>query len=73
MENNFENLMERYKEISNLLEEDNLTIEDNINLYKESQEIYIMLQEIIENHKITINSIREKNVWSVLFRKRKIW
>lgn len=73
MENNFENLMERYKEISNLLEDDNLTIEENIDLYKESQEIYFMLQEIIENHKITINSIREKNVWTVLFRKRTIW
>lgn len=62
MENKFEELFDKYKEISNKLENKDITLDEALKLYEESDIIYSKLNEQIENAKIKINNIRDKNV-----------
>lgn len=62
MENKFEELFDKYKEISNKLENKDITLDEALKLYEESDIIYSKLNEQIESAKIKINNIRDKNV-----------
>lgn len=62
MENKFEKLFDKYKEISNKLENKDITLDEALKLYEESDIIYSKLNEQIESAKIKINNIRDKNV-----------
>lgn len=65
MENKFEKLFDKYKEISNKLENKDITLDEALKLYEESDIIYSKLNEQIESAKIKINNIRDKNVWFI--------
>lgn len=65
MENKFEELFDKYKEISNKLENKDITLDEALKLYEESDIIYSKLNEQIESAKIKINNIRDKNVWFI--------
>lgn len=62
MENKFEELFDKYKEILNKLENKDITLDEALKLYEESDIIYSKLNEQIESAKIKINNIRDKNV-----------
>lgn len=62
MEDKFEDLFEKYKDISKKLENKDITLDEALKLYEESDVIYSKLNEQIENAKIKINNIRDKHV-----------
>lgn len=65
MEDKFEDLFEQYKDISKKLENKDITLDEALKLYEESDVIYSKLNEQIENAKIKINNIRDKHVWFI--------
>ncbi|EHR34476.1 hypothetical protein HMPREF9709_00783 [Helcococcus kunzii ATCC 51366] len=62
MEDKFEDLFGQYKDISKKLENKDITLDEALKLYEESDVIYSKLNEQIENAKIKINNIRDKHV-----------
>ncbi|WP_282926743.1 exodeoxyribonuclease VII small subunit [Helcococcus kunzii] len=62
MEDKFEDLFDQYKNISKKLENKDITLDEALKLYEESDVIYSKLNEQIENAKIKINNIRDKHV-----------
>lgn len=65
MEDKFEDLFEQYKDISKKLENKDISLDEALKLYEESDVIYSKLNEQIENAKIKINNIRDKHVWFI--------
>ncbi len=65
MEDKFEDLFDQYKNISKKLENKDITLDEALKLYEESDVIYSKLNEQIENAKIKINNIRDKHVWFI--------
>lgn len=59
MNETFEDLFERYREISDILEQENLELDKALKLYDESNEIYNKLNKYIEDAKIKVNTIRD--------------
>ena len=55
----FEKLMDEYKEISESLKNDDLSLEVSIDKYKRSNEIYKQLKALLEESKLTIEKIEE--------------
>lgn len=62
MNDNFEKLLEEYKDISNKLNKDDINLDEAIKLYEESNKIYTKLNDILNDAKVKIKNIREKNV-----------
>lgn len=55
----YEDYLNEYKEISESLKNDSLTLDESIEKYKKSKEIYAKLKEILDNSKIEIEKIKE--------------
>lgn len=55
----YEEYFNEYKLISESLKSNNLSLEESINKYKESKEIYSKLKEILDQAKLEIESIKE--------------
>lgn len=62
MNEDFEQLIERYKNISDKLNDKNISLDEAINLYEESESIYKNLNKKIEDAKIRIKNIRQEDV-----------
>ncbi|WP_209021589.1 exodeoxyribonuclease VII small subunit, partial [Helcococcus ovis] len=62
MNGNYEDLFKRYDEISLLLDNKEISLEESIKLYEESTEIFTKLEKMLSESKQKIINIREKNV-----------
>lgn len=62
MNEDFEQLIERYKNISDKLNDKDISLDEAINLYEESESIYKNLNKKIEDAKIRIKNIRQEDV-----------
>lgn len=58
----FEELIKKYQEIADKLESEDLSLNESIDLYKESDQIYNKLNKILEDASLEIENIREKNI-----------
>lgn len=65
MSDNYEDLFKRYDEISLLLDNKEISLEESIKLYEESTEIFTKLEKMLSESKQKIINIREKNVWFI--------
>ncbi len=61
MKNNFEDLLNEYKEIALELEKDDIELDEAIKLYSRGNEIYKELKDKLENSKQIIKNIRDEN------------
>ncbi|MFM1534484.1 exodeoxyribonuclease VII small subunit, partial [Helcococcus ovis] len=62
MNGNYEDLFKRYDEISLLLDNKEISLDESIKLYEESTEIFTKLEKMLSESKQKIINIREKNV-----------
>ncbi|MFM1576635.1 exodeoxyribonuclease VII small subunit, partial [Helcococcus ovis] len=62
MNGNYEDLFKRYDEISLLLDNKEISLEESIKLYEESTEIFTKLEKMLSESKQKIINRREKNV-----------
>ncbi len=67
MNGNYEDLFKRYDEISLLLDNKEISLEESIKLYEESTEIFTKLEKMLSESKQKIINIREKNVWIIWY------
>lgn len=56
----FEILFENYKNISENLKDENITLDEAMSKYKESKVLYSKLKEILEESKLEIESFKEE-------------
>lgn len=56
---NYEDYLEDYKEISQSLKNDDLSLDEAIEKYKQSKNIYKKLKDILEKSKLEIENIKE--------------
>lgn len=61
MKNNFEDLLNEYKEIALELEKDDIELDEAIKLYSRGNEIYKELKDKLENSEQIIKNIRDEN------------
>ena len=59
--NNLESAMNRLKEISDKIENDNLNIDESINLFEEGMKLTKDCREILENAELKVQKIIEEN------------
>lgn len=55
----YEDYLEDYKEISQSLKNDDLSLDEAIEKYKQSKNIYKKLKDILEKSKLEIENIKE--------------
>lgn len=55
----YEDYLNEYKQISESLKNDNLSLDESIAKYKKSKEIYKKLKEILDNSKLEIERIKD--------------
>ena len=60
-ENNFESALKRLEEISDLLENEDTSLEDSINLFEEGIELKEFCEEKLKSAKLKIDKIVKKN------------
>ena len=60
-ENNFENALNRLEEISDLLENEDTSLEDSIKLFEEGIELKEYCEEKLKSAKLKIDKIVKKN------------
>ena len=61
IENNFESALKRLEEISDLLENEDTTLEDSIKLFEEGIELKEFCEEKLKSAKLKIDKIVKKN------------
>ena len=59
--NNLESAMNRLKEISDKIENDNLNIDESINLFEEGMKLTKDCREILENAELKVQKIIKEN------------
>ena len=59
--NNLESTINRLKEISDKIENDNLNIDESINLFEEGMKLTKDCREILENAELKVQKIIEEN------------